>query len=114
MDSIDLIRDKSRILHLGMDLRQFDSFRIDHVEAPLILWNHRWEYDKNPNDFFNLLERVREYGYDFNLAVLGENFSQYPDIFIDAHKSFSKQIVQWGYTDSVSYTHLTLPTICSV
>jgi glycosyltransferase involved in cell wall biosynthesis len=102
LDSVDAIRDKSRILHLGMDLRQFDDHRIDHGDAPLILWNHRWEYDKNPNDFFGVLERVKEYGYDFKLAVMGENFSQYPDIFLDAHKSFENQIVQWGFTESFS------------
>jgi len=100
LDSIVDIRNKSRILHLGMDLRQFDDFKINHGEDPLILWNHRWEYDKNPNDFFSVLDKVKEWGYKFKLAVLGENFSQYPDIFIDAHKSFSDQIVQWGYTES--------------
>ena len=31
---------------------------------------------------------------------MGENFNQYPDIFIEAHKSFEDQIVQWGYTES--------------
>ena len=76
--------------------------KITNRSNPLILWNHRWEYDKNPNDFFGVLEKVREYGYNFKLAVMGENFSQYPDIFIDAHKSFENQIVQWGFTESFS------------
>ena len=100
LDSINAIRDKSKVLHLGMDLQQFDAHRSDPDDIPLILWNHRWEYDKNPNDFFKVLEQVKENGYDFKLAVMGENFSQHPDIFVDAHKSFKNQIVQWGYTDT--------------
>jgi len=83
-----------------MDLRQFDNHRKGHGDEPLILWNHRWEYDKNPTEFFNVLGKVREYGHNFKLAVMGENFNQYPDIFIEAHKSFKDQIVQWGYTES--------------
>ena len=100
LDSINMIRGKSQILHLGMNLRQFDDHHADHGNVPLILWNHRWEYDKNPTEFFNVLGKVREYGHNFKLAVMGENFNQYPDIFIEAHKSFKDQIVQWGYTES--------------
>ena len=100
LDSVNVIRGKSHILHLGMDLRQFDNHRKGHGDEPLILWNHRWEYDKNPTEFFNVLGKVREYGHNFKLAVMGENFNQYPDIFIEAHKSFKDQIVQWGYTES--------------
>jgi glycosyltransferase involved in cell wall biosynthesis len=100
LDSVNVIRGKSRILHLGMDLRQFDNHRTDRGDVPLILWNHRWQYDKNPNEFFNVLEKVREYGNNFKLAIMGENFNQYPDIFIEAQKSFEDQIVQWGYAES--------------
>tara|TARA_B100000029_G_scaffold448760_1_gene471481 strand:+ start:430 stop:1530 length:1101 start_codon:yes stop_codon:yes gene_type:complete len=99
-DSINNIQKKSRVLHLGMDLRQFDEHSIDNNGKPLILWNHRWEYDKNPNDFFKALEEIKKSSYDFNLAVLGENFSQNPDIFHKASESFANQIVQWGYSKS--------------
>ncbi|MBT7118846.1 MAG: DUF3524 domain-containing protein, partial [Candidatus Marinimicrobia bacterium] len=72
LDSVNVIRGKSHILHLGMDLRQFDNHRKGHGDEPLILWNHRWEYDKNPTEFFNVLGKVREYGHNFKLAVMGE------------------------------------------
>lgn len=100
LDSVDIIREKSRILHLGMDLQKFDLHETSHGDDPLILWNHRWEYDKNPETFFSVLEQIKENGYQFRLAVLGENFSQYPEAFLDAKKVFQNQIVQWGYSDS--------------
>ena len=100
IESIDEIRKKSKVLYLGMDLQKFDSNKIEKLSKPLILWNHRWEYDKNPEEFFSILEKVKNNGSDFQLAVLGENFSQSPVVFEEARKVFESNIVHWGYTDS--------------
>ena len=102
LDSVNTIREKCRVLHLGMDLAKFDEHKSDHQDLPIILWNHRWEYDKNPESFFNVLGKVKNNGFNFQLAVLGENFSQYPETFINAEKSFQSHIVQWGFADSFS------------
>ena len=37
LDSVNVIREKSRILHLGMDLRQFDNHSTDRGDVPLII-----------------------------------------------------------------------------
>jgi glycosyltransferase involved in cell wall biosynthesis len=106
LDAVDLIQAKSRLLHLGLDLQKFDVHKTSHGNTPLILWNHRWEYDKNPDSFFSVLRKVKEDGFDFQLAVLGENFSQFPEIFLEAEKLFESQIVQWGFSDSFAdYAH---------
>ncbi len=39
-----------------------------------IIWNHRWEYDKNPEDFFAALEALSGTGMDFELVVMGQVF----------------------------------------
>ena len=80
-DSIEMIKNKSSVLYLGIDLKRFDSYKTNNQQTPIILWNHRWEYDKNPELFFALLKELKNNNYDFNLAVLGENFSQSPMIF---------------------------------
>lgn len=37
-----------------------------------ILWNHRWEYDKNPKSFSSLAFKLLERGIEFELELLGE------------------------------------------
>ena len=100
LDSVNIIRNKSSVLHLGMDLQRFDGCEVEKEGKPVILWNHRWEYDKNPELFFSVLRKVKNDGYNFQLIVLGENFSQSPVVFEQAKNIFKNEIVQWGYTKS--------------
>ena len=79
IDSIEKIEEKAEVLHLGMDLQKFDKYKTEQNKKPLILWNHRWEYDKNPTDFFKALYKMQEKNLDFEVVVLGENFRQIPE-----------------------------------
>ncbi len=69
-------------------------------ESPLILWNHRWEHDKNPEDFFHFLKNLKSRGKSFRLAVLGEAYEKSPECFRNAEELFQKEIVHFGYADS--------------
>ncbi|MFN2164819.1 MAG: DUF3524 domain-containing protein [Anaerolineae bacterium] len=44
---VDSLRARSRVLPLGLDLQQLAAHRPDppRTGQPLLLWNHRWEYD---------------------------------------------------------------------
>ena len=98
LENVAVIRDKSSVLPLGLDLKAFDGIASrPGKKAPRILWNHRWEYDKNPDDFFGALYALADDGFDFEVVVLGENFSRAPDIFKIARKRLEHRIVQFGY-----------------
>jgi glycosyltransferase involved in cell wall biosynthesis len=101
--SVQRIAEKSRVLPLGMDLRRLDRHRPQTVEAsgpPLILWNHRWEYDKDPEAFFSALYQLADEGMDFRVAVLGESFGRAPAVFKQARERLGSRVVQWGYLES--------------
>lgn len=103
LDTVKQIREKSRVLALGLDLQRFDEVgRAQVNEQPLILWGHRWEYDKGPEEFFSALTILSERGFEFELAVLGENFSQHPEVFLAAETALAKHIIQFGYVESFS------------
>ncbi len=103
LENIAYLREKSRVLPLGLDLRRFDALRPEKFssnEQPLILWNHRWEYDKNPAVFFDALYTLAERGLDFQVAILGENFRNSPVEFEQAQKRLGERIAHFGYAQN--------------
>ena len=100
-ETIDTVSKKSDILYIGCDLNKFDQYKHKaQNKKPLILWNHRWEFDKNPEDFFDILFKLKSNKIDFEVAILGEQFKDYPKIFDKAKKILDKNIVQFGYCES--------------
>lgn len=74
--------------------------------AGRIIWNHRWEYDKNPEDFFAALMALSEAGVSFELAVMGQRFRQLPPIFATARERLAAHIVAWGPQPQAEYQAL--------
>ena len=91
---------KSSVLHIGLDLKTLDYQNAPSNSNPTILWNHRWEYDKDPEKFFKILKKVRRNGFKFNLNVLGKNFSNKPSIFKKSKITFKNEIIYWGFLKS--------------
>lgn len=103
LETVRLIEKKSPVLPLALDLRKFDEHKPAKIEKPnraIILWNHRWEYDKNPDKFFNALFELNEHGIDFRLVVLGEKFEKYPPVFDEAKQKLAEKILHFGYAES--------------
>jgi glycosyltransferase involved in cell wall biosynthesis len=94
----DKIRKKADVLYPGITLpfdRDVDAEK--QTNPPLIVWNHRWGFDKNCEMFFSALEEIDNMGLDFNLALMGENFGKIPEVFKEAEKKFKDRILQFGY-----------------
>jgi glycosyltransferase involved in cell wall biosynthesis len=104
LESPALIAGKSAVLPLGLDLARLDRHRPeapqDPGDPPLILWNHRWEYDKNPQEFFRALYQLQDEGLDFTVAILGEAYRKVPPAFGEARRRLGERIVQFGYVES--------------
>ncbi len=74
-------------------------------KAPVLLWNHRWEYDKNPDGFFDLCKKLKESGVNFKLIVCGEQTKKYPEVFDQAKIAFKDELIHWGYAASLQSYH---------
>ncbi len=100
--SVEKIRQKFLVIYPGIDDLVLESShekkKTDRI--PVIVWNHRWEYDKNPEDFFTTLFQLKKEGIPFKLILLGEKYSKYPRVFKTAEKILKVEIVHSGYADS--------------
>ena len=98
---IEEIKKKASVLYPGCCFSsQEPEMSFSRPDPPLIIWNHRWEFDKNPLAFFEALDAVVKRGLLFRLALLGENFQTVPKEFVRAKQRLGDKIVQYGYIDS--------------
>ena len=107
LENVATVRAKSAVLPLGVDLRRFDrkddryQGKASFEGAPVIVWNHRWSHDKNPEEFFRALFVMNDRGLDFRVAVLGQG-SQESAIFEAARRKLQDKVVQYGYVEAFS------------
>lgn len=114
MGWVDRIAEKAHVIPPGVDLARFGSRQeagptarnTADVAAPLLLWNHRWEYDKDPEAFFAAVDALAARGVDFRLAVAGSNCRTRTPEFDRAAERHARRIVHWGPADEPRYRAL--------
>jgi len=102
--AIETVRAKSSVLPVGIDCSRIQERGTSSLAEttlpttpPLIIWNQRWEYDKNPHAFFACLYALKAQQIPFRLAIAGENFRRAPREFTEARKRLAAEIIHWGY-----------------
>jgi len=98
------IRARSEILGLPLDFKEMDAARAPRKE-PWILWNHRWEEDRAPEEFFKAMEeldRRADLGEapDFRLVIAGQTYRNQPPAFEAARARLARRIEKWGQIES--------------
>ncbi|XP_074514107.1 tRNA-queuosine alpha-mannosyltransferase isoform X2 [Sebastes fasciatus] len=72
----------------------------DLVKPLHIVWPHRWEHDKNPELFFSTLIKLKEKQVNFHLSVLGEIFTDVPEVFSSSRCLLEDHVLNWGFLSS--------------
>jgi len=114
MHTVRDLRERSTVLHLGMDLAAHDEYEGDRTsrslrstQPPIVLWNQRWEYDKNPSVFFRVMNRLDDAGVPFQLILAGKHFEEQPEEFERAFERYAERILHYGYAeDFAEYSRL--------
>ena len=92
---------------LGLDNEPFDRARENRKNReglPLrIVWPHRFEHDKNPEDFFTVLFELADEGHPFEVVVCGRTYRDIPPIMNDAKAKLGNRIIQWGFLEGDQY-----------
>ena len=69
----------------------------------LIVWNHRWEYDKKPELFVEFLRELRKSDFSFSLALLGVRAQKTPAALAAVRAAFSDHILVDGMLPRQEY-----------
>ncbi|MYF40306.1 MAG: DUF3524 domain-containing protein [Rhodothermaceae bacterium] len=102
LHTVSEIRAKSRVMHLGMNLQahaRYSNTQGSERDSPIVLWNQRWEYDKNPEAFFRLMNRLDDAGCRFRLILAGKRFEEQPSEFDTAFERYADRILHYGYAE---------------
>ena len=103
---VDVVREKSLVMPVGVELDWIGE--TEKNLPPLIVWNQRWEYDKDPDRLFRALYRLADAGAEFRLALCGENFRNVPVEFEEARHRLADRLVHYGFADRDAYQALLL------
>ncbi len=107
---VDKIREKSTVMIPGLNLKVLDQKGVQEPRAsdkPVIVWNQRWQFDRNPAMFFRVLNRLNDIELDFDLILAGDSQHKKPEEFEKAWRRYGDQITHFGYVDDVeTYSQL--------
>ena len=99
--AVEELQNKTGVLYPGCRFPAEDADTVSPGgKPPLIVWNHRWEWDKQPELFFSVLREIRDANVPFRLALVGESYERIPKAFVQAREDFSDHITAFGYVES--------------
>ncbi|MFO7280859.1 MAG: DUF3524 domain-containing protein [Thermoanaerobacterales bacterium] len=102
---VDRVAAATTVLPVGVDVDRFDRPRTEH-RPPVVLWNHRWEYDKDPEAFFAALDRVVARGVELAVAIAGHAPPTVPEAFARARDRLGHRVVHFGTAAEDGYPAL--------
>ncbi|VAW33052.1 hypothetical protein MNBD_CHLOROFLEXI01-5293 [hydrothermal vent metagenome] len=108
LGTIQTVKNKSEVLPVGVDFQRLLPKREQTAknQPPLILWNQRWEYDKNPEAFFAALQAMADKGLPFRVALCGQQYGKRPFIFDEAIAQLGDRVIHVGHADLPTYRRL--------
>lgn len=104
-DALMGLADRCQVIPVGIEVGDL-ALPDEQPRPPLVVWNQRWEYDKNPQGLFAALEAVAARGIDFQVALCGECHGQQPAEFQKGIAALGDRVVHQGFLPRDDYVHL--------
>jgi len=108
--SVDTLRQRSTVLPVGINWeslrKKIEKAGSKTTEVPLILWNQRWEYDKNMGEFLSVLNSIAAEGVSFEVALCGQAFQNQTEEFRPEIDRLGSRVIHLGFADETLYHEL--------
>jgi|YNPNPStandDraft_1061719.scaffolds.fasta_scaffold07739_2 glycosyltransferase involved in cell wall biosynthesis len=107
LETVEVTRSRAVVLPVGCDLQALDHLGSRQKprpadQPPLILWNQRWEYDKDPETMLRALYALADAGIPFRVALAGANPRVAPAEFLAARARLGERLIHYGYIEERS------------
>lgn len=98
---IERIAARSEVLPVPLRAQSYIASIPDNKHFNLV-WNHRWEFDKNPQLLLDAVKALLKQTSDFTLHVVGQQFRKLPSPFAELRTILETAgcLGEWGYMES--------------
>ncbi len=115
---IESLLAKSKVMPVGLDLpaeRPVLQIGEENIEPPIVVWNQRWDWDKNPEAFVDAVQALLPL-VDFRVVLLGPIPKREPPVLKAFKEALGSRLLHAGwcpkpqYLDWLHRSSLTLST----
>jgi len=96
-------RDRSLVLAVGIDPNLLAGPDVRDEGPPVVLWNHRWEADKDPGAFVEAVVEIADVPFRLILAGEGPRADGYAALLLER---FGDRVLHAGFAPADLYPHL--------
>ena len=100
LETIASITPKCEIIPVPIKINQSIAMKKNNNRVPVLLWNHRWEYDKGPQQLYNLLVELEQRKFAFKLNLIGQQFRALPEALLKIKQDFPNVLLNYGFIES--------------
>jgi glycosyltransferase involved in cell wall biosynthesis len=107
---LDAVAARSEVLPVGVDLSALSPDRRPPADGgpPLVVWNHRWEWDKQVDVALRLLNGLAARQIDFRVALAGQQPERLAPEIRDLVADLGDRVVHEGHLSRDAYVDLLL------
>ena len=101
------LEQKTTVIYVGIHMEKMKNLELrENRYHPTLLWNHRWDEDKNPQLFARLCQHLKFNGIDFKMILLGDHGTKVNNTYEEININYNQHIIHSGYASEALYMDL--------
>ncbi|EAR09386.1 tRNA-queuosine alpha-mannosyltransferase domain-containing protein [Reinekea blandensis] len=100
---LSALKTKSAVLPVPITCPHVDRHHNKAVRT--VLWNHRWEWDKQPELLEAVIAQCDAENLDIQFAITGQQFRREPQAFTTIRQQYPQRLIHLGFVDSEAAYH---------